>query len=287
MNEPLVSIIVTTRNNHQTLDACLSSIVNQKYTRLELIVVDRDSNDGTKLIARYYTDKVFNCGPERSAQRNFGVAQARGEFVVIIDSDMELDPYVVRDCVDTMHYRPDTQGIIIPEESFGRGFWAHCKQLERSYYHNNDAIEAARFFAKVTYETVGGYDEAMVSGEDWDLSARVRATGPIERVTSGIRHNEGRLKLFKSLRKKFYYAGLARTYLARHKTDTGLVSGQGPLQRYKLFLSRPGTLLRHPLVGSGMLLMKTAEYAAGAVGYLLGARPPKTDEKEPTAYEHA
>jgi len=287
MNDPLVSVIVTTRNNHQTLDACLSSIVNQKYSRLELIVVDRDSTDGTKLIARYYTNKVFNCGPERSAQRNFGVAQARGEFVVIIDSDMELAPYVIRDCVDTMHYRPATQGIIIPEDSFGRGFWARCKQLERSYYHNNDAIEAARFFAKATYEAVGGYDQTMVSGEDWDLSARIRATGPIERVTSGIRHNEGKLRLFKTLRKKFYYAGLARVYLAKHKTDPTLVGGQGPLQRYKLFLSRPGTLLRHPLIGTGMLVMKTLEFAAGAAGYVLGAKSPKTPDQEPATYEHA
>ncbi len=284
-HEPLVSVIVPTRNSHETLDACLASIVNQKYDNIELIVVDRDSNDGTKLIARYYTDHVFNCGPERSAQRNFGVTQASGEYVVIIDSDMELTPFVIRDCVDTMHYRPETVGIIIPEESFGRGFWAHCKSLERSFYRNNDAIEAARFFPKQVYETVGGYDQEMVSGEDWDLSGRVRATGPIERITSDIKHNEGRLKLFKTLRKKYYYAGLARVYLDKHHVNK-LASNQGPIERYKLFLSKPEKLLRNPFVGFGMLLMKTAEYAFGGFGYLFAGNKTKQAE-EPAEYEHA
>jgi glycosyltransferase involved in cell wall biosynthesis len=269
MSNPLVSVIVTTRNNHSTLDACLASIVNQTYKPIELIVVDRDSSDGTKMIARYYTDRVFNCGPERSAQRNFGVSRARGDYVVIIDSDMELSPHVIQDSVDMMHYRPQTKGIIIPEESFGVGFWAQCKRLERSFYHGNDAIEAARFFARETYEQVGGYDESMISGEDWDLSARVRNLGRIERISSLIHHNEGRFKLMQSLRKKYYYAGRAKMYLARNDVGSKLTTKSGPLQRYKLFFSHPKQLFINPFIGIGMLFMKTCEFGFGAFGYLL------------------
>lgn len=275
MSNPLVSVIVTTRNNHQTLDACLLSIFRQTYQPIEIIVVDRDSTDGTKLIARYYTKHVYNCGPERSAQRNFGVSRASGEFVVIIDSDMELTPHVIQDCVDVMHYKPATKGIIIPEESFGKGFWAQCKRLERSFYHHNDTVEAARFFAKTTYEQVGGYDESMVSGEDWDFSGRVRNLGRIERINSHIRHNEGNLKLFKTLRKKFYYAGLARAYLRRNNVGSKLTSDAGPIQRYKLFLSQPKKLFVNPIVGLGMLFMKTCEFGFGALGYVFS-----TNKKE-------
>ncbi|HSX17222.1 MAG TPA: glycosyltransferase [Patescibacteria group bacterium] len=272
MSNPLVTVIVTTRNNHKTLDACLASIVNQAYEPIELIVVDRDSSDGTKMIARYYTSLVFNCGPERSAQRNFAVSKASGEYVVIIDSDMELTPHVIQDCVDTMHYRPQTSGIIIPEESFGQGFWAQCKSLERSFYHGNDAIEAARFFAKSTYQDVGGYDETMVSGEDWDLSARVRNLGKIERISSIIRHNEGNFKLIQSLRKKYYYAGQAKAYLRKNKVGNKLTASSGPIARYKLFFSRPGKLLVNPFLGFGMLFMKTCEFGFGAVGYLTSSK---------------
>jgi len=269
MSNPLVSVIVPTRNNHQTLDTCLASIMCQSYEPIELIVVDRDSSDGTKLIARYYTGLVYNHGPERSAQRNFGVRKASGEYVAIIDSDMVLTRDVIRDCVDTLSYHPDTTGVIIPEESFGKGFWAQCKRLERSFYYGNDWIEAARFFRTDIYKQLGGYDEMMVSGEDWDLSARARAIGPIGRISSMIRHDEGRLKLFRSLQKKYYYAGLSRTYLQKHLVGSKLTAGVGPLQRYKLFLSQPRKLLRNPIKGVGMVFMKTCEYLFGGLGYLL------------------
>ncbi|HUS26342.1 MAG TPA: glycosyltransferase [Nevskiaceae bacterium] len=272
MNNPIVSVVVTTRNNHRTLDQCLSSIINQTYKPLELIVVDRDSTDGTKDIARFYTDLVFNCGPERSAQRNFAVARASGEYVAIIDSDMELSPHVIQDCVDTMQYKPQTTGIIIPEESFGRGFWAQCKRLERSFYNGNDAIEAARFFTKDVYEHVGGYDQTMVSGEDWDLSARVRNLGRIERITSIIRHNEGDCRLIPLLRKKYYYAGQARAYLAKNNVGAKLTANAGPIQRYKMFLSKPRKLFSNPFTGTGMLFMKTCEFLFGAFGYVFSGR---------------
>lgn len=272
MNNPLVSVIVATRNNHITLDACLASILGQTYEPIELIVVDRNSTDGTRAIARFYTPHVFNCGPERSTQRNFGVSKASGQYVAIIDSDMELTPHVIQDCVDVMQYHHQARGVIIPEESFGVGFWAACKRLERSFYHGNDTIEAARFFPKAVFEQVGGYDDGLVSGEDWDLSTRVRALGRIERVQSLIRHNEGRLRLLKSLRKKFYYAGLARAYLRKNQVSSKLAADVGPLQRYKLFLSRPKKLLGNPFLGLGMLFMKTCEFGFGALGYVFGKK---------------
>ncbi|MGH7157588.1 MAG: glycosyltransferase family 2 protein [Candidatus Saccharimonadales bacterium] len=265
---PLVSVVVTTKNNHKTLDACLASIVSQTYQPVELIVVDNNSTDGTRAIARFYTDKVFNCGPERCAQRNFAVEKAGGEFVAIIDSDMELSSHVIQDCVDVMQYRPATRGVIIPEESFGVGFWAACKRLERSFYTGNNAIEAARFFTRKTFREVGGYDESLVSGEDWDLSTRVRALGKIERIKSFIRHNEGRLKLSQSLRKKFYYAQKARAFLRKQTAAQRMQSGAGPFARYRLFLSRPKKLLRKPFVGIGLLVMKAFEFGFGGLGYI-------------------
>ena len=155
MNTPLISVIVTTRNNHQTLDACLRSIAAQSYGNIELIVVDNNSSDDTKDIAKRYTKLVFDKGPERSAQRNFAVAKASGDYVCIIDSDMELSEDVIASCVETVTEHK-YGAVIIPEESFGEGFWAQCKKLERSFYVGVDWIEAARFFDKKIYHQAGG-----------------------------------------------------------------------------------------------------------------------------------
>lgn len=272
MKNPLVSVIVTTRNNHETLEACLTSIAAQTYSPLELIVVDNNSSDDTCDIARRYTDKVYTYGPERSAQRNFAVTKSAGEYVVIIDSDMELGADVVRSCAEAAQSHAEIGGVIIPEESFGVGFWAKCKQLERSFYVGQDAIEAARFFRKDIFTRVGGYDETMTGGEDWDLSRRVASIARIGRSKVFIRHNEGRLYFGKTARKMYYYAQHAAEYFAKNPTKSVVTDQSGPLQRYKLFFSQPGKLLKNPVVGMGMLLLKTTEYASGGVGYLRARR---------------
>lgn len=272
MKAPLVSAIVTTYNNEATLDACLASITSQDYPQIELVVVDNNSTDNTKAIAKRYTSKVFNKGPERSTQRNFAVEKALGEYVVIIDSDMELTPHVISACVEKVAESPATGAIIIPEESFGEGFWARCKRLERSFYVGIDWMEAARFYNKKLFQEIGGYDATLISGEDWDLSRRAGAVAPLDRVGEFIMHNEGHLSLSKTLQKKYYYAGQAAAFLQKNPVESKLSSQEGPLQRYKLFFSKPQKLLRNPLVGLGMLFMKTCEFGFGGMGYLISRR---------------
>ena len=266
----LVSVIVPTRNSSETLEACIESIARQSYEDIELVVIDNNSTDNTKAIAKQYTKHVLNKGPERSAQRNYGAKKASGDYVLFIDSDMELTPNVVSSCVTYANKNRGSRAIIIPEESFGEGFWAQCKKLERSFYVGIDAIEAARFFEKELYLKLGGYDEDMVSGEDWDLSKRVAKMTRTGRINEFILHNEGRLRLIKSLKKKYYYAGLSRTYMQRQNVQSKLIDSVGPIQRYKLFLSQPGKLFKNPLYGLGVLFMKTSEFAAGFVGLYVG-----------------
>lgn len=276
---PLVSVIVTTKNNHDTLEACLLSIKGQTYEAIELVVVDNFSTDDTKEIARRYTEHVYEQGPERCAQRNYAAKVARGKYIVIIDSDMELAMSVIADCVNKVESDESIKGIIIPEESFGKGFWAQCKKLERSFYIGIDWIEAARFFSRQTFVEIGGYDESLVSGEDWDLSQRVGQLGKLERVNSLIRHNEGHINLYKTLKKKSYYAQQFKCYTGKNvqqleaQVSTNKPETRNPyvivLKRFGLFLSQPFKLFRNPVLGIGVLFMKVAEFGFGAFGYLL------------------
>jgi len=269
---PLVSVIVTTRNNTATLDACLSSITRQTYQPIELIVVDNNSTDDTKTIASSYTNLVFNKGPERSVQRNFAVSKSTGGFVCIVDSDMELSEGVIASCLEAVQQDGTSQAVIIPEESFGVGFWAQCKRLERSFYTGQDFIEAARFFSKGVYLQVGGYDETMVGGEDWDLSQRVRKVSHIIRSKEYIRHNEGHLNLYKALKKRFYYTVGFVQYFEHQGSKNAGAPAASVFSYYKLFLSKPGKLLRNPAYGIGMLFMKTSEFGANALGYVSARR---------------
>lgn len=268
MSTPTVSIIVPTYKSSASLRACLQSIKDQTYAPIELIVVDNHSADETVAIARQFTDTVYVRGPERSAQRNYGVEVATGTYVVIIDSDMELNPRVIEQCVALAQTDPEIGGIVIPEESFGEGFWAQCKRLERSFYVGVPWMEAARFYRKDIYRKLGGYNEQLVSGEDWDLSQRVGRASKIGRIDEFIMHNEGRLRLRTTLKKKFYYSQKFAAYLAANKTTEQVGSQTGILGRYKLFLAHPAKLFRDPILGIGMLFMKTCEFGFGGVGYL-------------------
>jgi glycosyltransferase involved in cell wall biosynthesis len=267
MKQPLVSVIVPTKNSAELLEACLLSIRNQSYKNIELVVVDNHSVDNTSAIGRKYTDKVFTKGPERSAQRNYGVSKSKGEYIAIIDSDMELTKDVIKACVQEIISNREVRAVIIPEQSFGVGFWAQCKKLERSFYVGVDWMEAARFFDKYLYLELNGYNENLVSGEDWDLSQRAAQKTKLGHTDQFIMHNEGRMKLTKTLKKKYYYAQQFNNYLNANKDTQALRSQTGPLARYKLFFSEPRKLFKNPFLGLGMLYMKTGEFGIGVLGY--------------------
>lgn len=262
---PLVTVIVPTRDSARTLEACLRSVKAQAYAPIELVVVDNASTDGTKAIAARYADLTFDSGPERSAQRNEGARRAKGEYVAFIDSDMTLSPRVIGACVEVMRADPAAAGVVIPEESFGDGFWAECKRLERSLYVGVPWMEGARFFRRAGVLASAGYDESLVSGEDWDLSQRMGATGRILRVSEVIRHDEGRLTLGVLLRKKRYYATRFAAYAGKDRHAAAVAKQAGVFGRYRLFFSKPAKLFARPQVGLGMLFMKTCEFAVFAL----------------------
>lgn len=269
MANPEVSVIVPTKNSAATLEACLESIRSQTFKSLELIVIDNFSSDDTREIAARLADRVFTRGPERSAQRNFGAKMSSGDYLLMIDSDMELDQNVIQACVDSSRSNPSVVGLAIPEESFGIGFWAQCKRLERSFYIGVTWLEAARFFCREAYDAVGGYEEELISGEDWDLSRRLGRIGAISRIDYYIYHNEGHVSLASAIRKKYYYAKFAKAYLSRNPEISKIGAQVGPLRRYALFFSKPGKLFGRPVVGLAMLFMKGCEFTSGAIGYML------------------
>ncbi len=270
-NNLLVSVIITTRNEEENLETCLRSVKDQTYKDIEIIVVDNNSIDKTKVIANKYTKKVFNKGPERSVQRNFAVEKSKGDFVLILDADMKLSKDVVSDCVDTIK-NEKVGGIIIPEESYGIGFWVQCKKLERSFYVGNDMIEAARFFSKKIFVEIGGFDEDITGPEDWDLSQRVKERFGLSRIQNKILHNEGNLSLIHTMKKKHYYSQKFKAYIKKKENKKYVTKQLSIIDRYTLFLSNPKILLRNPILSIGMLFMKTCEFIAGGIGYIFSLK---------------
>lgn len=88
----MVSVIIVTYNRAHFLAKCLSSIINQTYKDIEIIVVDDGSNDNTAGIVKGIQDKrvlYFNEGRSGnlSMLRNRGIEVAKGEWIAFCDDD--------------------------------------------------------------------------------------------------------------------------------------------------------------------------------------------------------
>ena len=124
---PSVSIIVPTYNSAKTLSMCLESVVNQCLHK-EVLVVDNYSEDETRQIAEKFGAKIIFHRGTQSAARNAGLAQAKGDYILFLDSDQRLEEGVIKDCLSTcLTY--GVEAVKIPEVFVGLSFWGKCSAL--------------------------------------------------------------------------------------------------------------------------------------------------------------
>jgi len=263
---PLVSVVVTTRNSGAFLRACLESARRQDYPHREVVVVDNGSTDATMAIAHELADIVLTGGPERSAQRNAGIRAAHGDWVAIVDADMVLDPDVVSSCVAAAT-ASGARAVHIPEVSFGAGFWSRCRAFERSFYLHDPIVTAARFFDRARLLELGGYDESLTGGEDWDMSMRASEDGQVVFSKGVIRHDEGRPTLPVLFAKRYYYARSWPAFVRKH--GSAALARLTPARR--ALWRNVGRMVLHPVLGSGVIVMKSVE-SAGALLGMMNAR---------------
>lgn len=257
MSEPLVSLVITTKNEEKNIEPVMKSIEAQSYKTIETILVDNGSTDRTKELARKYTDKVYDKGPERSAQRNFGmIEKAKGKYVMFIDCDMILSSHLIENCVEMME-KGDCVALHIPEIVLGKNYWSKVRRFERSFY-NGTVIDGARFFRKDKFVEVGGFDETMSGPEDWDIDKKIKKIGKIgllnsiekndnwslkffilnrgvnpDQYGSVVYHNESEFNLKKYLSKKGYYATSFDGYIKKWgKDDVDVKKQLGIKYRY-------------------------------------------------------
>jgi len=266
---PLISVVIATFNSGRTIEKCLSSIKGETYPNLEIIVVDGlnyDSQEQKKckaIIERYA--KYYQDGPERSIQRNRGIQEAQGEYVLVIDQDMYLTPDVVRECYETLTTQ-NYIALLIPEISIGEGYWTKCVALERyvNTYLEQGMNECCRFFRKNKALSIGLYDPSIVGVEDSDFHYRMLQKGKIGKIRSHINHDEGRTDFFARVKKKYYYSRAFRKYLKRYPNIA--VSQFFPFK--KAYLKHWKIFARNPAITFGIMLLRGSEVIAGFLGLI-------------------
>ncbi|MFH1905670.1 MAG: glycosyltransferase [bacterium] len=251
-----VSVIITTKNEEKNIKNCLRSIRNVTYPqdKIEIIVVDNNSTDRTKEIAYEYTERVYNFGPERSAQRNFGIEKAKGKYILYLDADMILSENLISECVEKCE-KDGYVALYIPEKIIGKGFWVKVRDFERSFY-NATVIDCVRFVRRDKFMEIGGFDESLTGPEDWDFDRRIKKVGTIDIVNTPIYHNEGLFNLKRYTNKKSYYAKTVNEYINKWGKNDKIIRKQlGFWYRFFGVFVENGKwrrLLRYPMLSGGM-----------------------------------
>jgi len=275
--QPLISVVITTKNEERNLPDCLAALNGQTIPRdsFEVIVVDNASTDRTREIALAGADLFLEKGPERSAQRNFGIESAGAPLVVYLDADMRLTENVLAECLEAFK-DPSVAGLYIPEEVVGSGYWIKVRNFERSFY-DATPIDGIRGVRKELFLKLGGFDLSLCGPEDWDLNIRMKALGELKLINSGLRHDEGAFQWGRYLKKKKYYSASFAAYKEKWPGNEDVKKQFSLWYRYFGVFLENGKwkrLFAHPLLAVGMYVLR------GAVGfaYIFGGRKIKNQE---------
>lgn len=172
--QPLVSVVVTVRNEQRHIRDLLDSLVVQEGP-LEIVVVDSASTDRTREIVRAYAQKhefvrLIEHDGTRAASRNFGVAQAKGQVIAFTDGDCIANPFWLREM-----RRQLSRADVAAGRTIQIGYWAF-EALDRVELTKNglDVTYPSCNLAywKDVFESIGGFDGWFHTAEDIDLNYR-------------------------------------------------------------------------------------------------------------------
>lgn len=188
-----ISTIVITRDEEERIDRCLGSVASFSD---EIVVVDSFSTDGTLEIARRHTSHVFqNVWPGYSAQKEFAVERASGDWIFWIDADEEVSPELGRDiaALDL-----DADGYEVPRLVRYLGRWIrhggwYPDRVVRLFRRDRGRFDGARVHERVIVNgTVGRLDSPLYHYSYRNIAHHLQKMNQFTSLAAGQMHDRGR-----------------------------------------------------------------------------------------------
>jgi glycosyltransferase involved in cell wall biosynthesis len=175
----LISIIIPAHNRAALLKNCLESVIAQDYTLFETIVVDDGSTDNTKNVVASFNDPrilyIYQQNAGAAVARNHGATQAKGEYLIFLDSDDTAETRwlstLVKACnqnqgiVTCGFKRYDVTGKLLEEKNAATG---HALQQRYGIF-----LAGTYLIKRTLFMEVGLFDTKLKSGHHTDLSIRL------------------------------------------------------------------------------------------------------------------
>jgi succinoglycan biosynthesis protein ExoA len=241
---PFVSIIVPCYNEQATIRQLLDAIVAQTYpySQMEIIIADASSRDGTReRINLFQRDHpglslrvVDNERRIIPAALNLAIKEASGEIIVRLDAHSQPNPEYVARCVRALEEGKGTNIGGVWEIRPGGKDWiaesiavAACHPLgvgDAMYRLNPKAgeVDTVPFgaFRRELIDRIGGFDESLLSNEDYEFNARVRQSGNIVWLDPQIRSIYFARASFRDLAQQYWRYGFWKWRMLKHYPHT-------------------------------------------------------------------
>lgn len=189
---PLVSIITPSFNQAQFLEATIQSVLGQDYPRIEYIIVDGGSTDGSVEIIEKYKDKLaWSVSEKDNGQTdaiNKGFNRAKGDILAWLNSDDVYEPKAVGQAVKYLMDHPE-YAMVYADCNFideaGRfigkfnSAQTDYRRLREGYVH---IPQQTMFFRAKYWKELGPLDPSFYFAMDYDLWTRIAAKAPLKYV---------------------------------------------------------------------------------------------------------
>ncbi|MGP8108403.1 MAG: glycosyltransferase [Thermoplasmata archaeon] len=179
-DSPLVSVVITVRNEAQHIDQLLESLLVQEAP-FEVVLVDSESRDGTveaaRAFAAHHPDilRVFERPGSRGVGRNTGVKEARGEFVAFIDGDCFADSQWLKRLREGLTGSAVVAGrtVVVGKHRYGQ--LERVELLQKGFDVTFPSCNLA--YRRELFVRLGGFDTRFITAEDIDLNMRAVQAG--------------------------------------------------------------------------------------------------------------
>ncbi len=185
-----ISIIVPVFNSPGELSKCLDALLASRNPRVEIIVADDCSTDGTSAVATQRDVRVVrtdrNSGP--AVARNRGAQEARGAVLFFVDADVVVAPDAIDRVLQVFANHPDVTAVFGSYDArpAAKGTVSQYRNLLHHFVHQQGNREASTFWAgcgairRSVFQALGGFDAERFpypSIEDIELGLRMRRAG--------------------------------------------------------------------------------------------------------------
>ena len=229
---PKVSVIMPVLNEEHHLADAVASVLAQNFDG-ELLIALGPSTDGTDQVAAKLakSDSRIRLVPNprglTTVGMNLCIAEAKHEYIVRIDAHSEpAANYIARGIEILNETGADLLGGVMAAKGktlFQRAVaWAYTSRfgLGGATYHVGGAAGEAEsaylgIFRKSALDRVGGYDESIIRGEDWDLAQRIKASGSLVWFSPELSVTYWPRSSWTGLVKQFYSTGVWRGDLTK------------------------------------------------------------------------